>query len=53
MKEKELYEAPLVECYEIKLERRPLMASPELKRGSAGQDDTYNDIQGTGEGGLL
>ena len=29
MNKKEQYEAPLVECYEIKLERRPLMASPD------------------------
>lgn len=46
MKEKELYEAPVVECYEIKLERRPLMASDPSKggikdiSGSSVQDDT-------------
>ena len=33
MNKKEQYEAPLVECYEIKLERRPLMASDPSKGG--------------------
>lgn len=46
METKKLYEAPIVECYEIKLERRPLMSSQELKRGSAGQDDTVRSYDG-------
>ena len=47
MNKKEQYEAPLVECYEIKLERRPLMASPgDTKRGTAGQDDTVHEYDG-------
>lgn len=47
MKIKELYEAPVVECYEINLERKPLMASePTPKRGTAGQDDTVVTYDG-------
>ncbi len=40
---KEQYEAPLVECYEIKLERRPLMASPDGKWDKSIQQGTQWD----------
>lgn len=44
MKEKELYEAPVVECYEIKLERRPLMASPTGAKNSSNDGYETNDL---------
>lgn len=47
MNKKEQYEAPLVECYEIKLERRPLMASdPESKKNRADDGYSTNDLGG-------
>ncbi len=47
MNKKEQYEAPLVECYEIKLERRPLMASPgDTKSNRADDGYSTNDLGG-------
>ena len=42
MNKKELYEAPLVEIFEVVNPTRVIMTS-EPKRGTAGQDDTVND----------
>lgn len=58
MKEKELYEAPVVECYEIKLERRPLMASPDGKwdnsiKGGSSWGDTNADYGMEGPSGTI
>ena len=42
MKKKELYEAPLVETFEVVNPTKVIMTS-DAKRGTAGQDDTVND----------
>ena len=52
MKKKELYEAPSVETYDLILENNVLETGSPT-RGTAGQNETYNDIQGTGSDGLL
>ena len=44
MNKKEQYEAPLVECYEIKMEKRPLMASPGDTKNSANEGYSTNDL---------
>ncbi len=50
MKKKEQYEAPLIECYEVKMEKRPLMASPDRNVNS----QNHTEYLGTEEnGGLL
>lgn len=46
MKKKELYEAPLVEVFEVVHPTRVIMTS-DTKRGTAGQDDTVNDYGDT------
>ena len=52
MKKKELYEAPSVETYDVVLENNVLQTGSST-RGTAGQTETYNDIQGSGSDGLL
>lgn len=49
MNKKEQYEAPLVECYEIKLERRPLMQS-NPKAGNPGEAGSTDSINNYGDG---